>query len=287
MSLVHEPDVSFDLFDIDENDHEENDQQKSEYESSFSHNLPTNSFGYPQFPAPVSAGQPILSHQVTFADPFHPNDTLNGLCNPHLLNGFAESIEHHFHANRLSQQTFFDEMLHARRNMYNPIPQAHYGQLMPTNYPPAPFMPIPAPAFHPAPTRNASNRSFSDCSSSSPTAKLPQLSPEPAPTDCSVCLLSNPASLAILQPCKHPLCSTCLTSALNIVGEKDMECAVCKRKVADFKLVMNPSKNKNAQGLSKSLLIFATIDVQILFISLIFQRCTYHLITRAFGHICI
>ncbi|PPQ71950.1 hypothetical protein CVT24_007915 [Panaeolus cyanescens] len=246
MSLVHEPDVSFDLFDIDENDHEENDQQKSDFENSFTHNLPTNSFGYPQFPAPVPTGQPLLSHQAPFADPFHPNDALNGLCNPHLLNGFAESIEHHFHANRLPQQAFFDEMLHARRNMYNVIPQAHYGQLMPTNYPPAPFMPIPAPAFHSAQNRNVSNRTFSDCSSSSPTAKLPQLSPEPAPTDCSVCLLSNPTSLAILQPCRHPLCSACLTSALNIVGEKDMECAVCKQKVDDFKLVMN-SRNKNAQ----------------------------------------
>lgn len=61
----------------------------------------------------------------------------------------------------------------------------------------------------------------------------------PPPSDlvlsCSVCGLSNGA-LALLNPCSHPLCSACLTSALNIVGEKDMECAVCNVKVDDFKL---------------------------------------------------
>jgi hypothetical protein len=49
-------------------------------------------------------------------------------------------------------------------------------------------------------------------------------------------------SLAILQPCGHPLCSTRLTSALNIVGEKDMGCAVCKQGVADFRLVMTSQR---------------------------------------------
>lgn len=52
---------------------------------------------------------------------------------------------------------------------------------------------------------------------------------------CSVCGATN-GSLAVLDPCTHPLCSACLTSALNIVGEKDMECAVCKAKVNDFKI---------------------------------------------------
>lgn len=52
---------------------------------------------------------------------------------------------------------------------------------------------------------------------------------------CSVCGQKNGA-LALLEPCTHPLCSACLTSALNIVGEKDMECAVCSAKVDDFKL---------------------------------------------------
>lgn len=55
------------------------------------------------------------------------------------------------------------------------------------------------------------------------------------PPSCSVCG-ARKGSLAVLEPCSHPLCSGCLTSALNIVGEKDMECAVCKAKVLDFKL---------------------------------------------------
>lgn len=57
------------------------------------------------------------------------------------------------------------------------------------------------------------------------------------PTDCSVCMASYPLSLAILRPCGHPLCSGCLTSALNIVGEKDMRCAVCAKGVEDFRLI--------------------------------------------------
>lgn len=52
---------------------------------------------------------------------------------------------------------------------------------------------------------------------------------------CSVCGQAH-GTLALLEPCSHPLCSACLTSALNIVGEKDMECAVCNAKVDDFKL---------------------------------------------------
>ncbi|KZT28124.1 hypothetical protein NEOLEDRAFT_1161300 [Neolentinus lepideus HHB14362 ss-1] len=54
-------------------------------------------------------------------------------------------------------------------------------------------------------------------------------------TNCSVCGRSA-NSLAILVPCSHPLCSGCLTSALNIVGEKDMQCAVCKTGVDNFHL---------------------------------------------------
>ncbi|KAH9922550.1 hypothetical protein B0H21DRAFT_766100 [Amylocystis lapponica] len=67
--------------------------------------------------------------------------------------------------------------------------------------------------------------------------------PRPKPpadvSACSVCG-STGGSLAVLEPCAHPLCSACLTSALNIVGEKDMECAVCKAKVDDFKLHKMP-----------------------------------------------
>jgi hypothetical protein len=63
---------------------------------------------------------------------------------------------------------------------------------------------------------------------------------------CSVCGRSFGA-LAILEPCGHPLCSTCLTSALNIVGEKDMECAVCKLAVEDFYLQNSPDFSTSAK----------------------------------------
>ncbi|KZT68951.1 hypothetical protein DAEQUDRAFT_307771 [Daedalea quercina L-15889] len=72
---------------------------------------------------------------------------------------------------------------------------------------------------------------------------------ETAPFACSVCGTSG-GSLAVLEPCAHPLCSQCLTSALNIVGEKDMECAVCKSKVDNFQLhKSSPSIGAN-HGLS-------------------------------------
>ena len=76
---------------------------------------------------------------------------------------------------------------------------------------------------------------------------------KPEAAGCSICgLRAN--TLAILEPCAHPLCSACLTrwaslstllgyilntasfSALNIVGEKDMQCAVCKANVENFHL---------------------------------------------------
>lgn len=66
---------------------------------------------------------------------------------------------------------------------------------------------------------------------------------DPLKTDdsCSVCGQTS-SSLAVLDPCSHVLCSACLTSALNIVGEKDMECAVCKIGVAAFHLRSSGAK---------------------------------------------
>ncbi|KAG2750455.1 hypothetical protein P692DRAFT_20801961 [Suillus brevipes Sb2] len=58
-------------------------------------------------------------------------------------------------------------------------------------------------------------------------------------TACSVCGRDG-GRFAILKPCEHPLCSGCLTSALNIVGEKSMQCAVCKESVIDFQLQSRP-----------------------------------------------
>jgi hypothetical protein len=54
------------------------------------------------------------------------------------------------------------------------------------------------------------------------TAKSPH-------TVCSVCGCAGDR-MAVLVPCKHLLCSACMTSALNIVGEKDIHCAVCARR---------------------------------------------------------
>ncbi|KAH9896942.1 hypothetical protein C8Q73DRAFT_728358 [Cubamyces lactineus] len=91
---------------------------------------------------------------------------------------------------------------------------------------------------------NTSNLSVSAIANMSEPVQLyetPQYFPPPprkapvTPTTCSVCGLAK-SSLAILKPCSHPLCSACLTSALNIVGEKDMECAMCHAKVDDFTL---------------------------------------------------
>ncbi|KAI0635245.1 hypothetical protein C8Q77DRAFT_1054363 [Trametes polyzona] len=95
---------------------------------------------------------------------------------------------------------------------------------------------------------NTSNLSISAIANMSEPVQLyetPQYFPPPprkapaTPSNCSVCGLAK-GSLAILKPCSHPLCSACLTSALNIVGEKDMECAMCHMKVDDFTLCKAP-----------------------------------------------
>lgn len=53
---------------------------------------------------------------------------------------------------------------------------------------------------------------------------------------CSVCSSSS-SPLSTLIPCEHLICSSCLTGALNIIGEKDMRCATCDKAVNDFKLL--------------------------------------------------
>lgn len=69
------------------------------------------------------------------------------------------------------------------------------------------------------------------------------------PNGCSVCgRPSTSGSQAVLIPCSHLLCSACLTSALNIVGEKDMECSVCKQGVENFKLVAAPPASAVSTG---------------------------------------
>lgn len=56
---------------------------------------------------------------------------------------------------------------------------------------------------------------------------------KPTISSCLVCGRSG-GRLVVIEPCKHPHCNACFTSALNIVGEKDMECAVCKASVLNF-----------------------------------------------------
>ncbi|VDC07370.1 unnamed protein product [Peniophora sp. CBMAI 1063] len=65
------------------------------------------------------------------------------------------------------------------------------------------------------------------------------------PAACPVC--GNRAStLVALAPCAHVLCSACFTSALNIVGEKNMECAVCRCAVDNFQMKPAPASTAAA-----------------------------------------
>lgn len=41
-------------------------------------------------------------------------------------------------------------------------------------------------------------------------------------------------TLSYLQPCQHAICHQCFTGMLNIVGEKGLECPMCKGQVTSF-----------------------------------------------------
>ncbi|KAG8977481.1 hypothetical protein FRB90_008781, partial [Tulasnella sp. 427] len=45
---------------------------------------------------------------------------------------------------------------------------------------------------------------------------------------------SNIVTLSNLQPCNHAICHQCFTGMLNIVGEKGLECPLCKSQVTSF-----------------------------------------------------
>ncbi|KAF9068892.1 hypothetical protein BDP27DRAFT_1421523 [Rhodocollybia butyracea] len=116
-----------------------------------------------------------------------------------------------------------------------------------------------APAHIPMPVPRHQGEGSLPASSNAPSKiSTPVLAPtEPLdPTKitkcCSICDRKPPSltRLAILTPCGHALCSSCLTSALNIVGEKDMECAGCRAKVADFKLVSITAEDDTEEGAS-------------------------------------
>ncbi|KAF8189901.1 hypothetical protein K438DRAFT_1935883 [Mycena galopus ATCC 62051] len=60
-----------------------------------------------------------------------------------------------------------------------------------------------------------------------------------AQTHCSSCAVAS-KQLALLSPCTHALCPSCLTSALNIVDQLSMHCVVCRATVNTFGLIRAP-----------------------------------------------
>ncbi|KAG6907747.1 hypothetical protein DXG01_007547 [Tephrocybe rancida] len=248
-------DTSFNLFDIDENDFENDfdyahdqdlvddslmEQRYRSKHNNFDNSM--NTFGYPGYTLPLlpSYGQQqqfFSNSQAPFSDPFHGN----------ALGSITESVEHFFH----TQQHFSDPNIHGRHGQSEfPPPIQPWGV--------ASKLAIPAPSINahdaymggPAWVPIPSPPSVLPAKAAplpKPSAKAtePKKNPSQA-SGCSVCLASSPRTLAILVPCGHPLCSGCLTSALNIVGEKDMECAVCRGKVADFKLVSGSTTRVDA-----------------------------------------
>ncbi|KAJ7234609.1 hypothetical protein B0H12DRAFT_1142546 [Mycena haematopus] len=61
----------------------------------------------------------------------------------------------------------------------------------------------------------------------------------PPQTHCSSCAVAS-KQLALLSPCTHALCPSCLTSALNIVDQLSMHCVVCRATVSTFGLIRAP-----------------------------------------------
>ncbi|KAH0581780.1 hypothetical protein H2248_011462 [Termitomyces sp. 'cryptogamus'] len=243
-------DTSLDLFDIDENDFENDfdyahDQEiaddslmeqhfhsKNNNNNTFDNNV--NSIGYSNYNLPLpllpSYGQQhqFFSHsQAPFSDPFNGN----------ALGRITESLEHYFH----TQQQFCDSNIFVPAQSEFPphaqpwavaskLPVSTSSIGSRNGYAGGPaWVPVPAPS-------NAVPKNILE--TAKPIVKAAESKKSLAHTSgCSVCLAPSPRTLAVLAPCGHPLCSACLTSALNIVGEKDMECAVCRAKVADFKLI--------------------------------------------------
>lgn len=213
------------------------------------------SYGYPNFAYPFpEQSQPQAFGQSTFADPFHPGGSINGLSRGQMLNSMGESIEQYFHAAHQQQSLYLDGMQSSLPAFFNPRLPPRFNQGMPQTYHSPALVPVPHTSTSmPASItpRPIQPRTLSD------TSTRPEAPDEHVaiPTDCSVCFAVRPASLAVLHPCGHPLCSGCLTSALNIVGEKDMECAICKKGVADFRLVIGTQKSDMTKVKSAGLII--------------------------------
>lgn len=269
-------DTSLDLFDIDENDYEHDFQHEDE--DSFSMDLNANntfSFHpvYQQSHQQRNLNQFLTSLQNPFGDPFHATNVTN-IGGGHVLNSINENVELQFHRGHgpylpavVEEGAFYPFGQSQGRRLglyptpaYVPIPPvaAPAGPAAFISMPPAPGLAAGFSLAHPhsvntnfvVPARqdNINHTKKSSISSKNTASPSLAMAEDPPKSGCSVCLSPNPRTLAILVPCKHPLCSGCLTSALNIVGEKDMECAVCKRSVEDFKLQSTPfadSKDMN------------------------------------------
>lgn len=208
-------DISLDLFDIDENDVE----HEYEYDDQY---------------VPISRARPQPTR----------HDTIKAQYQPQYQQDYASYQL--FHALPppmpvFGQPTFADHYM-GNSSMENNVTHYHnHGHQQHSPYPQH-YQDI-----HPSEQIQPIHRSYPISVSSSPE-------PEVNPTSCTVCSRQNPSRLAILVPCKHALCSACLTSALNIVGEKDMECAVCKKSVADFKLVSGSVVSKPRRSGGRSIL---------------------------------
>ena len=256
MNLNLNQDTSLDLFNIDENDLEneydyscedvldpnECDNTNPLYDPNFpgSQQPNSNTYGYTNYSLPSVPPQYFPSHgQILFADPFQGQG----------LSSIAESVEHHFqvHAPPHRNDVYLEpnqDISRAPQRPQIPLLDASFGLVPGTmrGYAGGPAW-VPVPASTPSlPSTSINASSNKEHDAAKPQTRLEE-------TGCSVCLASHPRTLAVLIPCEHPLCSACLTSALNIVGEKDMECAVCRGKVEDFKLVISDgSKNDNTQS---------------------------------------
>ncbi|KAJ7828981.1 hypothetical protein B0H13DRAFT_2372832 [Mycena leptocephala] len=74
---------------------------------------------------------------------------------------------------------------------------------------------------------------------SHPESRQEVLKQSPSYSHCSSCAAVS-KQLALLSPCTHAPCPACLTSALNIVDQVPMCCAVCGSSVGIFDLVYAP-----------------------------------------------
>ncbi|CCA72037.1 hypothetical protein PIIN_05972 [Serendipita indica DSM 11827] len=75
----------------------------------------------------------------------------------------------------------------------------------------------------------------------SPVSPLKSIFSRPrvdTPNNAATCAACNRPlnSAALLSPCSHLVCSSCLTGCLNAAGEKGMACMACKMPISTFRL---------------------------------------------------